>query len=212
MRNWLPLCFACFTAAVIAAPVQAQYIFMDVDGNQQCDAADIPPSGEGTIDVWLDTSRVLDGGPATCATGEELTISAYEVVLYTADLTVTGWTNARPEFPQSLGFLKEGNFTYVGHTSSGASTHLVPGLYKLGTIATTFERGCRYVAAVGSAILSGVNRSTGFYSQCSGLDGDNTIRLGVEFSDNCGTVGTICDEAEDQGTTWGKIKKQYLPK
>ena len=34
MRNSLPLCFACFTAAVIAAPVQAQYLFVDVDAEQ----------------------------------------------------------------------------------------------------------------------------------------------------------------------------------
>ena len=207
MRNWLPLCFA---AAVIAAPVQAQYIFLDANGDEKCDSSDLLPFEEGTVDVWLDTSEDASGVPVTCPTGEELTLSSYEVVFGLSNITVTGWTNSRPEFSQSLGFLTEGNFAYVGYTSGG-SIQLPPGLYKLGTISTRSNGGCRYMPIITSALFSGTRHYTQFYSQCQGLDGDYKMNLGQDFFDVCG-LGDICDSADDQSSTWGKIKKQYLPK
>jgi hypothetical protein len=212
MRSWLPLCFVCFTAAIIAAPVQAQYIYLDVDGDQKCTYTDLPPYEEGAIDVWLDTAHEAAGGPATCATGEELTISAYEVVIRAEGLAITGWANARPEFPQSLGYLQEGNAVRVAYTSSGGTTHLPPGSYKLGTISTIPAQGCPYIRVVGSAFFSARQYTTGFYSQCAGPRGDYTVRFGEDFFDDC-AVGGICDGAEEKGaTTWGKIKQQYLGK
>jgi len=211
MRNSLPLCFVCFTVAVIATPTQAQYIFTDVDGSQQCDAADIVQHGDGRLDVWIDTTQNGFGEPAVCATGEDLTISSYEVVMVLEQVTATGWENARPEFNQSLGFQTEGRYVRAGYTSPGATTHLAPGLYKLGTLLTHWDSGCPMVVPVTSALFSAKKHSTEFWSRCLGLDGDYTIRLGDEFSDTCGSI-VPCDAAEDLGTTWGKIKKHYLPK
>lgn len=209
MRNWLPLCFA---AAMIAAPVQAQFIFIDVNGDQSCDTADIVAVHDGRIDVWIDTSQDAIGEPVVCATGEDLTISSYEVVLLLNQLTALGWENARPEFTQSLGFQVEGRYVRAGFTSTGGATHLAPGRYKLGTLLTQWVSGCPYMAPVASAVFSGQKHSTEFLSQCLGLDGDYTLRLGDEFSDACGAL-TICDPPLDsESSTWGKIKQQYLPK
>lgn len=205
MRNWLPLCFA---AAVIAAPVQAQYIYMDMNGDQQCTSMDIAPYGDATIDVWLDTSKNGSGEPIACETGEELTFSSYEIVLAVTDIAVTGWTNSRPEFTQSLGFQTEGPYVYMGYTS-GASVHLPQGLYKLGTMTTYSAGGCTVVQIRSWAVLSGTTHTTRFYTRCQGFDGDYTMNLGQDFFDTC-VLGGICDDAES--TTWGKIKKQYLPK
>lgn len=209
MRNWLPLCFA---AAVFAAPVQAQYIFLDVDGDQICTASDIVPHGDGRVDVWIDTTQDLVGDPVDCATGEDLTISSYQVVMVLEQVVAMGWENARPEFSQSLGFQTEGRYVRAGFTSAGGSTHLAPGLYKLGTLLTQWDSGCPFVYPVSSTLLSGKKQSTEFMSQCLGLDGDYMLRLGDEFSDACGSL-VLCDAAEDAtSTTWGKIKQRYLDK
>lgn len=207
MRNWLPLCFA---AALIAAPVQAQFIFMDVNGDQSCGSGDLVPYHDGRIDVWVDTTQDPVGNPAVCTTGEDLTISSYEVVMVMESVAAVGWENARPEFGQSLGFQKEGRYVRAGFTSTGGTTHLAPGLYKLGTLLTQWDSGCPYVVPVASALFSGRKHSTEFWSQCLGADGDYTLRLGDEFSDACGVL-MLCHAAEDQlSTTWGRIKQLYL--
>lgn len=209
MRNWLPLCFACFTAAVIAAPVQAQYIYLDVDGDQKCTSLDFPPFETGHIDVWLDTAHNGDGEPATCATGEDLSMDAYELVFNAVEISIIAWANLRPEFPQLVGIASEGNHFYVGF-SSGGTTFLPPGLYKLGSMTTSSSNGCSVIQIMTSFAFLDGKRSTGFQSQCLGADGDYAERLGEEFADACG-INRICDGAEDQhSTTWGKIKQQYL--
>jgi hypothetical protein len=110
-----------------------------------------------------------------------------------------------------LGYLQEGNAVRVAYTSSGGTTYLPPGAYKLGTISTIPAQGCPYISVVGSAFFSARQYTTGFYSQCAGPRGDYTVRFGEDFLDFCG-VGGVCHDAEDLGTTWGKIKRHYLPK
>jgi hypothetical protein len=49
---------------------------------------------------------------------------------------------------------------------------------------------------------------TAFGSQCPGLAGNNTLKLGRDWTDVCGTSsGTPVTE-----TTWGKIKDLYRGK
>jgi len=195
---------------MIAAPVRAQYIYMDVDGDEKCTSADFPPYEEGTIDVWLDTSQDQYGEPVVCPTGEEMTLSSYELALGLTNFTVTGWTNSRPEFSQSLGLLTEGNFVYLGYTSGG-SAQLPPGRYKLGTMSLSSTGGCGKVVQIMSAAqVSGTLYHTQFYSQCMGLDGDYSENLGQDFFDVC-SLGAVCHSADDPtSTTWGRIKQIYL--
>ena len=160
--------------------------------------------------MWLNTSEDAAGGPNECPTGEDLTLSSYEIVFGLVNITITGWTNSRPEFSQSLGFLTEGNRAYLGYTSGGSS-QLPPGLYKLGTMSTRSTGGCKYMAIMPSALFSGTRHYTQFYSQCLGDDGDYKMNLGQDFFDVC-NLGDICDSADDTNSTWGKIKRQYLPK
>jgi len=214
MRNWLPLCFACFTAAVIAAPVQAQYIYVDVNGDEYCDPADGLSIGQGQVDVWVDTAYDGMGNPVTCSTGEELTISGYQVVLRNDTGADIAWANARPEFPVLLGFVWEKPYTYAGYTSPGSSTHLAPGRYKLGTLSVTSAGQCPWMGTMASATFSVGTRLTEFSSQCPGAGGDYRLRLGVDFTDPCGS-SVICDPPyppplDSSSTTWGKIKKQYM--
>jgi len=208
MRNWLPLCFACLAAALSAAPAQAQYIFLDVDGDQACTSLDFPPFETGHVSVWLDTAHNADGEPATCATGEDLTIGGYELVFGLVDISVTAWGNFRPEFPQVTGIASEPGYFHLG-LSSGGSTYLPAGLYKLGELVTSSSNGCAVIQILASAVVQGEARTTGFRTQCLGTDGDYMERLGVEFADKCG-INRICDDADDPtSTTWGKIKALY---
>lgn len=214
MKQPLPLLFLAALAA--ATPASAQYVFVDTNGDGACDASDFLPYGDGTLDVWLDTNHEQDGSPATCATGEPLSISAYDVVLLastTANATVTyrGWTNAMAQFTVSRGTAQEGDFFWAGCSSPDAQTYLPPGKYKLGTLSLTGGgSGCAWIYPAASATIAGVLRETDFNSQCLGADYDYTLRLGADFVGLCGTAG-VCDGAATppNQTTWGKIKDRY---
>lgn len=210
MKQSLPLMFLAVLAT--ATPAAAQYVFVDANGDGACTSGDVLPYGDGTIDVWIDTSHDMDGSTATCSTGEDLTIASYDVVLASstsanASVTFHGWTNAVSQFTQEIGVAIEGPYLWAGYQSPGAGTHLAAGKYKLGTLSFTGSgSGCAYVYPIPSATISGTPRETGFWSDCLGANQDNIIRLGPDFTDVCGTGG-VCDDA--QKTTWGKIKDKY---
>ena len=214
MRNWLPLCFA--AAAFVAAPVKAQYLYMDMNGDGVCDTFDSLPTSGAAVDVWIDTTHGPDGVAVTCPTGEDLTISGYKLILtgYAlpgSSVAINGWTNARPEFTESLGQIQDGNNIWVAYVSENTATHLAPGQHKLGTVTTT-SAGCAWLGFRGWIDVQGTIYTTDIFSQCSGIDGDHILRLGEEFFDTCGTAG-VCDPPDPPlasiSTTWGKIKALY---
>ncbi|HEX7078371.1 MAG TPA: hypothetical protein VF363_08115 [Candidatus Eisenbacteria bacterium] len=212
MRQSLPLLLVAALAA--ATPANAQYVFLDTNGDGACDAADNLPPGDSSVDVWLDTNHNADGSTATCATGEALSISGYDVVLAagvagSAVLTFGSWSNAVVAFSQQIGVASEG--PYFRAAFSAPSGFLPAGKYKLGTLGYTGSgTGCAVLTPTPIGTISGTPYYTSFSSECLGSNQDNVLRFGVDFTDFC-AAGGICDAAADPTrTTWGKIKERYM--
>ena len=192
--------------SIATRPVHAQQIFLDFNDDGSCDYQDIPAvSVIDTVDVWIDTSTNLDGSPAVCGTGEELTIAAYEVILRTeAGTSLLSWTNSRPEFAVEEQKTIQANVAWVGYSSFGGSP-LAPGRYLLGRAGYQHTMGCPFFAVVpNQPSLPGAE--TKFSSQCPGSQQDYFIRFGSDFYGSCGSQ-LICDGVES--TTWGHIKDMY---
>lgn len=70
---------------LLVSPAQAQYMFLDSNGDGVNDDADrIDQNGTTTLDVWVDTATNRDGSPAICdvgAGGTRLSIFSWEIVL-----------------------------------------------------------------------------------------------------------------------------------
>lgn len=194
-------------ALFIAAPLHAQQVFLDTNGDAICDANDIPSvSAIDTIDVWIDTAKNLDGSSAVCGTGEELTVASYEVILRAgAGMAILSWTNSRPEFTVEEQKTIQSGVAWIGYSSPAGATHLAPGKYLLGKAAYQYSSGCPYLAVV-SQQPELPAAETKFYSRCLGSQQDNFVRLGSDFYDTCG-VNLTCDDVKS--TTWGRMKEIY---
>lgn len=201
--------------AQLAGPGTAvgQYLFNDTDGDGDCDYDDYIEAPLDTVTIWLDTNHFADGTTATCPTGEELSISGYELVLHGSSnhggsITLGTWTNLIPEFTNDLGTFQSGNDMRVSYASHLAATFLPPGKYRLGRLTVQSTGGiCDHF--VGPAMVGQFGQDifdTGFFSQCPGEAGYNKVRLGLDFSGVCGG-GVVCSDVKE--TTWGKIKRQY---
>ncbi len=204
------LVFAAVVALAIGVPASAQYMFVDVNGNgaNGCPLAnnDILTSSVTSVDVYLKTNLNRDGSAAVCPTGEALTINSYTFILNapTGGVTYGAWTdamgftiNANP-FPNGTGVA--GNDIWIAKASG---TPVAPGTYKLGTLAITVT-GTPTLEFHTSSTIDG-SAITSFGSMCPGIDFDNTLKLGSDWSDNCGTAATT----PVTETTWGKIKANY---
>jgi len=199
MKNCLLLCVAVLALAV-GVPASAQYMFLDVDHDGACTSADVLSNTTTSVDVWLSTNLMGDGSDAFCSTGQDLTINSYTFILRsTGGLTFGAWTDAM-SFGTNLGSGVAGNDRWVGRGSGNA---LPPDIYKLGTLAITVT-GTPQLSIVPSTSAT-AQALTSFGSACLGQLGTNTMTLGRDWFDVCGTSsGTPVND-----TTWGKIKALY---
>lgn len=203
MKNCLLLCVAVLALAV-GVPASAQYMWIDENGDGICDDTDIIDNTTTSVDVWLSTNKNKDGSDAFCPTGEELSLISYTFILRSSGgLTFGTWADAL-SFGVNLGTGQAGNDRWVAR---GTGSPLPPDTYKLGTQNITVSAGTPVLSLVTST--SGTpNAHTTFGSICPGVDGDNTLKLTVDWNDICGTAsGTPVTE-----TTWGKIKDLYRAK
>jgi len=170
-------------ALVLAPPAIAQYLYLDSNGDGAHTAADVvSPTGNTTVDVWLNTNHNRDGSTATCVTGDgELTINSYEFILKAQHGTVTwgSFTNLMVPFTVNLGLASSGT-DY--HNGFGGGTIFPPGLYHVATLTITPTTGTPTIVVAASTSLNG-SYLTSFGSQCSGNDFDNTMKLGSEWTD-----------------------------
>jgi hypothetical protein len=199
MKNCLLLCVAVLALAV-AQPASAQYMFLDVNGDGFCDTGDVIDNTTTSVDVWLATSYDANFFPVTCPTGQELTINSYTFILRsTGGLSYGAWTD-NMGFGTNLGTGVAGNDRWVGR---GSGTILPADIYKLGTQAITVT-GSPVLSIVSSTSAS-AQALTSFGSSCLGVLGNNTMKLGLDWFDVCGTSSStpVTD------TTWGKIKALY---
>ncbi|HKQ19465.1 MAG TPA: hypothetical protein VJW75_06925, partial [Candidatus Eisenbacteria bacterium] len=94
-----------------------------------------------------------------------------------------------------------GNDRWVGR---GSGTAVPAGTYRLGTQAITVSTSTQ-LSIVASTSGSGVALTSFGSPDCAGGNANNTITLGVDWSDVCGTAGPT----DVKETTWGKIKDLY---
>lgn len=178
------------TASV--SPATAQYIYLDLNGdglNTPLDVlSGIVPVNVG---VYLRTDINRDGSPATCPTGQVLSIGSFEFILRSVGGTV------------SYGALSGGLFAggipahtqhddvdfYAGRFDSTA-VYVPAGKILLGTIPVTPLTGTPLLTFATSTPLS-ARFLTSFGSQCRGADGEYTMVLGRDWGDADGTFGTV---------------------
>ncbi len=187
MRNRVFLAASVLLAALLLTrSASAQYMYLDADGDGVPTAADaVNPAGATTLDVWLRTGTNRDGSAASCVTQDgDLTINSYEFILRASNGTVSwsGFVNRRPEFQTNLGVDSDAT-DY--HNGFGSGTILPPGTYHLASLTVQVASGTPSLAIVSSTPLSGVF-ITSFGSRCSGLDTDNTLKLGSDWFDTDG--------------------------
>jgi len=201
----LALCLCAVTGTA-----QAQFFFIDVNGDGRPDASDVLHSGITSVDLYLDTSQAADGSPVACGSPghggsvEPFTISSYTFILGWepaggGSLTYGPWTD-------NLGFTISAGGTTGGRifwTARAAPYYLAPGTYKLGTMAVTVT-GTPVLHFLSSTDIDSA-AITSFGSQCSGRDFDNTIKLGSDFTDARGTA--TGDDAPR--TVWRTVRDLY---
>lgn len=166
----------------LAAPACAQYVFLDTDGDGSHTVTDLlAPTGTTMVHVYVTTNQNADGSPAACASNDGiLSISGSSIVLQATNGTVT-WgpvVNELPSFDLAIGTLSnesEVEFGFYGGTS------LQPGTYKVATIPVTIATGTPSIGFLSQGTLD-TSRLTSFTSACSGVDLDNVIKLGSDFT------------------------------
>lgn len=197
-------------ALAIGAPAYSQYVYLDVNGDGVCTSADALSSSTTAVDVWLDTNHDQSGAVEPCNDGFNiLDIGSYDLIWRssgTGSVTFNGYTNngaVMTGFTPLAPFTVSGSDAGAGYTGAN---YLAPGLYKLGTLSVTVTG-----TPVISFLMDNVSNPgipspiTGFGSHCEGTEYPNTISLGINFEDNCGTASPTPSES----TTWGKIKQLY---
>lgn len=196
------LLVAVVALVAFAAPAHSQYMFLDTNNDGVCDTNDVLTAGSTSVDVWLDTNNNGDGSPATClVSAANLTINSYEVIVRsTGSITLGSWTD-NMSFATSFGDFTAGTDAYHGR---GSGTVLAPGTYKLGSLAISGVAAGATLSIVGSSSANPVG-NTSFGSQCEGGDFDNTMKLGFDWNDTCGTASPT----PITPTTWGYIKNIY---
>lgn len=196
--------------ALILAPAETfgQYIYLDSNGDGVHGPGDVlAPNGVTTFDVWLQTDHGRDGAMAACGAAE-MSLVGYQIVLRAQNGTVT-WTplvNARPEFPTDYGSAMTATELAGGFTGSS----LPQGLYRLASFTAAPATGTPAIVFAESSSLSSMFL-TSFVSACPGADMDNTLKLGVDWSDADGaayggtanqtpTLAPISNVALDEGS------------
>ncbi|HET9250561.1 MAG TPA: FG-GAP-like repeat-containing protein [Candidatus Eisenbacteria bacterium] len=177
----------CLAVALLLAAfpsiARAQYLYLDADGDGVSTSADaVRPAGATAVDIYLRTDSNRDGTPAVCATADgPLTLRGYEIVLRATNGTVAwgAFTNHIPTMTLTEGPASNESDYHHGY-SGGAG--LPPGAYRVATLEITVASG---TPALDVAPSTGLSETyvTGFHSSCSGLDGDNLLKLGRDWWD-----------------------------
>jgi len=202
-------------ALAVGVPAYSQYIYMDVNGDGVCTSADLLTSSVTGVDLYLDTNHNAAGTLSVCddGSGTALDFSSIDLVVHSSGSGSVTYNSFTPSaaltgagFTQVNALTVAGADAGVGYAISGI-TFASPGLYKLGTLSVTVT-GNPQLSYLGTSPDPSIpSFGTGFGSHCSGTDNPNTITLGIDFNDTCGTAAPTANATES--TTWGKIKQLY---
>jgi hypothetical protein len=197
------LLVAVLALVAFAAPVHAQYMFIDTNNDNVCTSGDVLTPSSTSISLWVNTNHNADGSSATCNTADgALTIGSYEFFLRSSGGSVTygTWTD-NLGFGSVFGTFTGGTDAYIGR---GGSSLLAAGLYKLGSMAISGVSAGTTIAIVSGSSLYPAG-FTSFGTNCSGSTGTGTYILPDDWTNVCGTAsGTPITQ-----TTWGQIKNLY---
>jgi len=177
-------------ACVFGRPpgASAQYMFLDTDGDGLWSSADtLSYPGANNIDVWVVTNLNRDGSEGSCGGVGDLSILSYGFILRASGAGVIweSYQNAQSSMTVKLGEASGGTEFYRAYGGLGS---LPPGQYLLGTIVANIVSPTVAIQIVPDTPLGGF--ATSFGSSCTGLDNNNTLKLGSDWFDVDGT-GTV---------------------
>jgi hypothetical protein len=164
------------------------YVYLDTNGNGVNDVGDsIDASGSTNVDIWLSTNHNRDGSQATCSNGCGLlnAIKSYSFVLRAVGGTVvwSGFTNHMPGYGISTGVYSDPIYYANGMASGG--TFSPSGTYRLASVTVTPSTGTPSLV-VAKALPDNPDINTSFGSDCPGLSGTSTLKLGLDWRDSDG--------------------------
>ena len=159
-----------------AAIGQAQYIYIDTNGDGVHSSADQLNAGTTSLDLWLNTNHDRDGSLQSCnshngapPSAAPLDLFSYTIVLQSAGGTVSWgtFTPADPAYTLDGTDLADAHDTEFSR-SRPVGTVTPPGLVKLGTIQVTVGSGAPHVFFGTSTPLDPFGFGTGFGTDCDG--------------------------------------------
>jgi hypothetical protein len=185
------LLFLC-TCLFAIPPANAQYIFVDLNGDGQNTPLDVL---SGTlpvnVDVYLRTATNRDGSPANCSTGQQLSVGSFEFILHAVGGTVQWGTLTGGLFPvNSVTRTANNGVDFYFSRSDTLGVYVPPGQVLLGTLPVTALAGTPLLRFASTTPLS-AKYATSFGSQCRGADEEFTMALGRDWVDADGTFGTV---------------------
>ena len=155
----------------------AQYMFLDTNGDGVRTAADALVVGANTVNVYLDSNHNRNGSTAVCDFdgATPLDISSYYINLSGTNVTYTPLTNQMgTSFSIHFALRNTGDGTL--QDGYGSQTASAQGLYKLASLTITAGAGAS-VNIVDVIPASPVADFTNFGTPCIGNDFDNTYKL-----------------------------------
>jgi len=224
MKNCL-LFLAVVGVMMLGAPAYSQYLFLDSgnaadpkDGKNSLNifnpfhagaTPDVLSPAVTSVDVYFVTNENQDGSPEDCGAATFQT-NSYEFILRSSgsgSVAYGAWTdNMSGYLPGTACGQGDGSVCQGGTDVWVAKfkfTYDAPGKYRVGTLGITVT-GTPVLSFATSSTLHAVAQ-TSLGSDCPGEQGDNTLRLGMDFPIADGTAPTT----PVTSTTWGKIKSLY---
>ena len=179
------------TAITIApgSPIGAPFMFMDTDGDGVFSEADrLKPNGTPTtVDVWVSTLRTPTGAATVCNTldGSLGTWNSYVANIAVSGGTVTFGTPTNSQLTFNIPVVPfAANDTEMAYGQAGLP--ITAGLQRMFTMEVTGLSGDPSLSfmPVGHFVPS----PTSFGTPCSGLDYDNTYKLGTDWFEAFGAL------------------------
>jgi len=189
-------CLGVFAAILLAAPAQAQYMYLDSNGDGIHTVDDrMNKSTPTTIDVWLDTDLNRDGTPGVCDFGPgAMDISSYEFVLQSVGGTLTWGSMSNFIVPFAVNLARDSRDTtgtVYYHNGWGGANSQPPGLYKLASLTATVATGSPRLDIVTRHNINRTGKTT-FGSGCTANpEYDHMNRFGVNWFDADGLAAPI---------------------
>ena len=190
---------------MVPSGAQAQYMYLDVDGDGVNTSADVlNAQGATLVTVYLNTNHDKDGSLKTCnshtaACGASTTTQALGMFSYTISLVAVGGTVQWGTFtPANAAYAANGtdpsDYTSIEvNRLRPAGTFTPPGLSILGSIPVTILSGTPRIDIAHSSITANpFGFGTGFGTSCDGFNLPHTYALG-DPANPCGSGGDWFD-------------------